>query len=103
MYSRLMIDLLPPHTIPLGRPSAPAPSIQHHASNLDWQLVSYMIFYMFHCLLINVFLLSQSQLLLFASMTFSLPKQYRNFILECTKKCIGELDFQYNTLALQSV
>ena len=39
--------LLPPHTIPLGRPSAPAPSIQHHASNLDWQLVSYMIFYMF--------------------------------------------------------
>ena len=35
--------------IPLGRPSAPAPSIQYHASNLDWQLVSYMIFYMFQC------------------------------------------------------
>ena len=29
-------SLLPPHTIPLGRPSAPAPSIQYHASNLDW-------------------------------------------------------------------
>ena len=43
------LTLLPPHTIPLGRPSAPAPSIQHHASNLDWQLISYMIFYMFHC------------------------------------------------------
>ena len=42
-------SLLPPHTIPLGRPSAPAPSIQYHASNLDWQLVSYMIFYMFQC------------------------------------------------------
>ena len=28
--------LLPPHTIPLGRPSAPAPSIQYRASNLDW-------------------------------------------------------------------
>src|SRR5574340_642432 len=42
-------SLLPPHTIPLGRPSAPAPSIQHHASNLDWQLVSYIIFYMFQC------------------------------------------------------
>ena len=42
-------SLLPPHTIPLGHPSAPAPSIQHRASNLDWQLVSYMIFYMFHC------------------------------------------------------
>ena len=38
-------SLLPPHSIPLGRPSAPAPSIQYRASNLDWQLVSYMIFY----------------------------------------------------------
>ena len=42
-------SLLPPHTIPLGRPSALAPSIQYRASNLDWQLVSYMIFYMFQC------------------------------------------------------
>ena len=25
------------------------PSIQYRASNLDWQLVSYMIFYMFQC------------------------------------------------------
>ena len=25
--------------IPLGHPSAPAPSIQYRASNLDWQLV----------------------------------------------------------------
>ena len=39
--------LLPPHTIPLGRPSAPAPSIQYHASNLDWRLISYMILYVF--------------------------------------------------------
>ena len=36
-------------SIPLGRPSAPVPSIQYHVSNLDWQLVSYMIFYMFQC------------------------------------------------------
>ena len=42
-------SLLPPHTIPLGRPSAPAPSIQYRASNLDWQLISYIILYMFHC------------------------------------------------------
>ena len=28
--------LLPPHTIPLGRPSAPAPGILYHASNLEW-------------------------------------------------------------------
>ena len=36
-------SLLPPHKIPLGRPSAPAPSIQYCASNLDWRLVSYMM------------------------------------------------------------
>ena len=39
-------SLLPPRNIPLGRPSAPAPSIQYHASNLEWQLISYMILYM---------------------------------------------------------
>ena len=42
-------SLLPPHTIPLGRHSAPAPSIQYRASNLDWRLVSYVILYMFQC------------------------------------------------------
>ena len=42
-------SLLPSHTIPLGHPSVPAPSIQYRASNLDWQLVSYMILYMFQC------------------------------------------------------
>ena len=43
--------LLPPPspTLPLGRPSAPAPSIEYRASNLDWRLVSYMILYMFQC------------------------------------------------------
>ena len=35
--------------IPLGRPSAPAPSIQYHAMNLEWRFISYMVFYMFHC------------------------------------------------------
>ena len=42
-------SLLPPRTIPLGRPSAPAPSIQYPVSNLDWRLISYMILYMFQC------------------------------------------------------
>ena len=42
-------SLLPPHTIPLGQPSAPAPSIQYRALKLDWWLVSYMILYMFQC------------------------------------------------------
>ena len=32
-------SLLPPHTIPLGHPSAPAPSIQYHASNLDLLII----------------------------------------------------------------
>ena len=32
-------SLFPPHTILLGRPSAPAPSIQYRASNLDWHAV----------------------------------------------------------------
>ena len=36
---------LPPHTIPLGHPSAPGPGILYPASNLDWQFVSYMILY----------------------------------------------------------
>ena len=40
---------LPPCTIPLGHPSAPAPSILYPASNLDWWFVSYMILYMFQC------------------------------------------------------
>ena len=40
---------LSPCTIPLGHPSAPAPSILYHASNLDWRFVSYMILYMFQC------------------------------------------------------
>ena len=42
-------SLLPPHTIPLGHLSAPAPSIQYHASKLDWWFVSHMILYMFQC------------------------------------------------------
>ena len=40
---------LSPHTIPLGPPSAPAPSILYPTSNLDWWFVSYMILYMFQC------------------------------------------------------
>ena len=40
---------LPPRTIPLGHPSAPAPSILYPASKLDWRFVSYMIVYMFQC------------------------------------------------------
>ena len=40
---------LPPCTIPLGHPSAPAPSVLYPASNLDWWFIFYMILYMFQC------------------------------------------------------
>ena len=40
---------LHPHTICLGHPSAPAPSILYPALNLDWWFISYMILYMFQC------------------------------------------------------
>ena len=40
---------LPPHTLPLGHPSAPAPSILYHALNLDWRFISHMILYIFQC------------------------------------------------------
>ena len=40
---------VPPHTISLGHPSAPAPSILYPALNLDWWFISYLILYMFQC------------------------------------------------------
>ena len=39
--------LEPSPAIPLGHPSAPAPSILYPTWNLDWWFVSYMILYMF--------------------------------------------------------
>ena len=42
-------SLFPPHSIPLGHPSAPALSTLSHASNLDWQSISHMVTYMFQC------------------------------------------------------
>ena len=42
-------SLLPSCTIPLGHPSASAPSIVYPALNLDWRFISYMILYMFQC------------------------------------------------------
>ena len=42
---------LPSHTIPLGHPSAPAPSFLYPVSSLDWWFISYIRFllYMFKC------------------------------------------------------
>ena len=40
---------LPPHIITPDHPRAPAPSILHPASNIDWHFVSYMIVYIFQC------------------------------------------------------
>ena len=50
----------PSPPLPLGCPSAPAPSIQYRASNLDWRLVSYMILYMFQWYFPNLPTLSLS-------------------------------------------
>ena len=38
------LHLPPPHTIPLGHPRAPGPSILYHASNLVWRLVSHILY-----------------------------------------------------------
>ena len=40
---------LPPHNISLGYPQAPAPSMLHPASDIDWWFSSYMIVYMLEC------------------------------------------------------
>ena len=40
---------LPPHNIFLGHPHAPAPSMLHPASDIDWRFNSYMIVYMLEC------------------------------------------------------
>ena len=48
-FSSWTTSHLPPHTIPLGHPSAPAPSILYHALNLDWRFISHTIIYMFQC------------------------------------------------------
>ena len=46
-------SLLPPHTISLGHPSAPAPRFLYPALNLDWRFISYMIFTCFNAILPN--------------------------------------------------
>ena len=38
---------LPPHPIPQGHPSTPAPSTLSHASTLDWRSISHRVIYMF--------------------------------------------------------
>ena len=40
---------LPPYSISLDHPRAPAPNILCPVSNIDWWFVSYMIVYMFQC------------------------------------------------------
>ena len=39
----------PPHSIPLGCPSAPALSPLFHALNLNWCSISHMVIYIFQC------------------------------------------------------
>ena len=44
---------LPPHPIPLGHPSAPAPSILYPALNLDWRFISHRYYTCFNAILPN--------------------------------------------------
>ena len=57
-------SFLPPHTIPLGCPSAPASRIQYRALNLDWQLImDFFRFLFFFFLLYRAFMCVCAQLL----------------------------------------
>ena len=47
--NKVIFLILNLHTISLGHPCAPAPSILYPASNLDWRFISYRILYMFQC------------------------------------------------------
>ena len=53
---------LPPHPIPLGHPSAPAPSTLYHALNLDWRFISHKST-LFIYLFLNLFILIGGYLL----------------------------------------
>ena len=46
-------SLLPLRTIPLGHPSAPAPSILYHAQNLDWRFFHIWYYTCFNAILPN--------------------------------------------------
>ena len=74
---------LPPHPIPLGRPSAPALSTLSHALNLEWWSVSHMIMYVFPC----YFLKSSHPRLL----PQSLKDFYTRVIVTISKFCIYAL------------
>ena len=67
----------PPHPIPLGHPSAPAPSTLSHASNLDWRSVSHMVTYMFQCYSLrssHSHLLPESKRLFYTSVSLFLSR-----------------------------
>ena len=79
-------SLLPPRTIPLGRPSAPAPSIQYRASNLDWWLISYMILYMFQCHSWHYHISEIHNILLIPSNTYSMIKCLYSWFVQVRSK-----------------
>ena len=76
-------SLLPLHFIPQGHPSAPALSTLSHASNLDWQSVSYKIIHMFQCYSLKSFhprLLPQSPKVCSLPLSFFFCLVYRVII-----------------------
>ena len=66
-------SLLPPCTIPLGHPSAPAPSIQYHVLNLDWHFKIYSVWYKY-----SIFCISFCMKYLFSSLCFQSIHVFRS-------------------------
>ena len=100
-------SLVPPCTIPLGRPSAPAPSIQYRASNLDWRFVSYMILYMFQAILPNHSTLSLShrvhRTVLFCCLLYRvIVAIFLNWIFWSLEPLLYKSWYFYKTLAVHS-
>ena len=79
------------HPIPLGHPSAPAPSTLYHASNLDWQFISHMIFTCFNDILPNHPILTLShrvqKTVVYICVSFAVSVQFSSVAQSCPTLC----------------
>ena len=94
---------LPPHPIPQGHPSVPAPSTLSHALNLDWQSISHMIIYMFQCYSLKSShprLLPQSPKVFFISESLLLSCNLSKFHIYVLIYCIGVFFFSLTSLCI---
>ena len=82
---------VPPRTIALGHPSAPAPSILYHASNLDWWFISYLKLYMFQCHSPK------------SSHPFPLPQSPKDCSIICVSFAVSHTGLSFSSVQLSSV